>query len=641
VQEPPLPPDEQERLAALRALEILDTPAEERFDRITRVAARLFAAPIVLVSLVDSERQWFKSCIGLRVDETPRGVSFCAHAIAQDQAFLVPDAHVDERFADNPLVTGDPFIRSYAGQPLHEPGGRRVGTLCVIDRRPRTFTEDDLQLLRDLAAWAELELGSTELQRALAAEVESERRMRSVLSSVADAVATFDATGTIESVNPAAELMFGWPSEAFVGKSVLDIVDPPDHPIVLARLAARAAAEVGELVRIAVRGLRADGSTFPMEVAVGEVEGHEGELFIAVGVDRTEVDAAHRRTESILDSAGDGIIGIDRHGVVTFANHAALEMLAIPAADLVGSPFHERVQHTRFDGTRYPWELSPVHATLHGGSAVREYDEVFWRPDGTWFEAEYTTTPLAEGRTVVGAVVTFRDVTERRMIDRMKDEFVSVVSHELRTPLTSIRGSLGLLAGGVYGKLSDEAQSMLDVAVANSERLVRLVNDILDLERLASGQAQLDVTEIDLREVADAAAAAMHGAAVAAGVDLDVRGAPVRLLADRHRLAQVLDNLIGNAVKFSPAGGHVEVEVEEDGTHGVISVCDHGRGIPPDQLERIFDRFQQVDASDAREKGGTGLGLAIAKGIVDQHGGTLSVTSELGVGTTFRVALPR
>lgn len=156
--EPPIPDDEQERLAALQELRILDTPAEERFDRITRIARDLFAVPIALISLVDAGRQWFKSATGLDASETPRSISFCGHAILGAEPLVVENALADLRFADNPLVTGDPVIRFYAGIPLRSLSGRKLGTLCLIDRVPRRFGPDDVQRLRDLAAWAESEL---------------------------------------------------------------------------------------------------------------------------------------------------------------------------------------------------------------------------------------------------------------------------------------------------------------------------------------------------------------------------------------------------------------------------------------------------------------------------------------------------
>ncbi|MBV8605520.1 MAG: sensor domain-containing diguanylate cyclase [Pelomonas sp.] len=153
-----LPTDEPQRLQTLHSLRLLDTVAEERFDRLTRLARRLFDVPIALVSLVDANRQWFKSRAGLEATETPRRVSFCAHAILGDGLFLIPDAQRDPRFADNPLVTGEPFIRFYAGQPLRASNGAKLGTLCLLDQRPRRLGEEDIALLRDLANMAEQEL---------------------------------------------------------------------------------------------------------------------------------------------------------------------------------------------------------------------------------------------------------------------------------------------------------------------------------------------------------------------------------------------------------------------------------------------------------------------------------------------------
>lgn len=163
MQIPPVPQDERRRLDTLRSLNILDSSPEERFDRLTRLARRLFGVPVALVSLVDEKRQWFKSCQGLEVRETAREVSFCGHAILQDDVLLVPDAALDERFQDNPLVLDDPAIRFYAGCPLQVPNGSRLGTLCLIDREPREFDEDDLTLLRDLARMAEQELAAVQL----------------------------------------------------------------------------------------------------------------------------------------------------------------------------------------------------------------------------------------------------------------------------------------------------------------------------------------------------------------------------------------------------------------------------------------------------------------------------------------------
>lgn len=163
MKKPDTPQDEQARLESLRSLSILDTPPEERFDRLTRMAKRLFGVPIALVSLVDENRQWFKSCFGLSISETSRDISFCGHAILGDDVFVIPDTLADVRFADNPLVLNDPHIRFYAGCPLSAPNGRKLGTLCIIDRQPRNFSADDFEALKDLASMVEREFSAVQM----------------------------------------------------------------------------------------------------------------------------------------------------------------------------------------------------------------------------------------------------------------------------------------------------------------------------------------------------------------------------------------------------------------------------------------------------------------------------------------------
>jgi signal transduction histidine kinase len=227
-----------------------------------------------------------------------------------------------------------------------------------------------------------------------------------------------------------------------------------------------------------------------------------------------------------------------------------------------------------------------------------------------------------------------------RESERMKDEFLSIVGHELRTPLTSIRGSLGLLEAGVLGELPEDATNMVAVAVVNTDRLVRLIGDVLDIERMAAGGLLLEPEPTPAKELVSQSLQVLQASADAAGVTLRSDVAPIGVMADGDRIVQVLVNLVGNAVKFSPPGSVVKVTVERNHRCAIFSVVDAGRGIPADRLEAIFERFRQVDASDAREKGGTGLGLPIARGIVDRHGGRIWAESREDEGSTFRFTLP-
>ena len=241
-------------------------------------------------------------------------------------------------------------------------------------------------------------------------------------------------------------------------------------------------------------------------------------------------------------------------------------------------------------------------------------------------------------------------LSQRSELDNLKDEFISTVSHELHTPLTSIRGALGLLSSGVIGDVDAKAQNLLRIAVTNTDRLIRLINDILDLERMESGRAPLQIRRCSLRELALQAIESMSGMADANTVRLELapltpaQDAAAEALffdGDSDRILQVLTNLLSNAIKFSPAASTVRIHTEATTDSILFKVADEGRGIPAEQLDTIFDRFQQVEPSDARQKGGTGLGLAICRSIVQQHCGSIWAQQNLGPGTTLYVMLPR
>ena len=284
-------------------------------------------------------------------------------------------------------------------------------------------------------------------------------------------------------------------------------------------------------------------------------------------------------------------------------------------------------------------EAATAHDDIHS-----EYRVV--RPDGTVRDVRAMGRAVrGESGTVVRLVGTVQDVTEQRVVQRMKDEFVGVISHELRTPLTSIRGALGLMSGGAVGTLPPKAQRMADVALNSCERLVRLVNDILDVEKLSAGKLELDLELLPVQVLVEGALEEMRAMAHEAGVTLTATHSDAVVFADRDRIAQTLANLLSNAVKFSPEGGVVSVSAGpapagEGGDRVVLfTVTDQGPGIPADKLESIFDRFAQADASDSRAKAGTGLGLPICRGIVEQHGGRIWATSTPGSGSTFTFVL--
>lgn len=511
----------------------------------------------------------------------------------------------------------------------------------------------------------------TERKRAQEAAV----RLAAIVESSDDAIIGKTLDGAIESWNAGAERIYGYSATEVKGLNISVLAHPErpgEMPQILASIRAGGSIDHYETVH-----LRKDGKQIDVSLTICPIRdgrgGVAGVSTIARDIsDRKRVEAAleqlRHQNELILDSAGDGICGLNRQGKFTFVNPAAARMTGYALRELIDQPLHQSLHHAKPPQSP-PCENCQILATLQDGIARRVTDEVFWRKDGTSFPVEYVASPMCDKGEIIGAVVTFKDITERLAIERRSDEFISVVSHELRTPLTSMHAALGLLASGLLDAQPERAKRMLEIAVTNTERLVRLINDILDLEQMKS------TPELHAREICNVgdlmlqAADEMRGMAQMGVVNLSVIPLDALVWVTPDRLIQALTNLLSNAIKFSPSGGTVwltgscreqtqgctdtQSGLEEteggrsDSGSGVfrsgevlITVRDQGRGIPADKLETIFERFQQVDASDSRQKGGTGLGLAISRSIVQQYGGRIWAESTLGEGSTFFLSLP-
>ncbi|HWF93766.1 MAG TPA: ATP-binding protein [Xanthobacteraceae bacterium] len=352
--------------------------------------------------------------------------------------------------------------------------------------------------------------------------------------------------------------------------------------------------------------------------------------------DITEQKFAEEKFRLAVESCPSGMLMVDCAGKIVMVNTEIERLFGYQRDELIGqsvdilTPVRLRGAHARHRSgfTHHP-------KTRHAAS-----DLFGLHKDGTEFPVEVGLNPIQtrEGLLVLSAVV---DISERKRLERLKDEFVSTVSHELRTPLTSISGSLGLLIGGATGKLPDAATRLLTIAQSNSQRLVRLVNDILDTEKMESNRITFHFGPVEARALVEQAIEANRSFAESYGVQ--VRMDPASLGGEVHvdpdRLVQVATNLLSNAIKFSPPDGEVLVSVQQR-THLVrISVRDHGPGIPVDFRAHMFAKFAQADATDARRKGGTGLGLSIVKQIVTRLGGTVDFEDAPGGGTVFHVDL--
>lgn len=351
----------------------------------------------------------------------------------------------------------------------------------------------------------------------------------------------------------------------------------------------------------------------------------------------SDIQATAARQAAIFDGAMDGIVTLNPSGSIESVNAAAARMFGYEAAELDRRDISQLIDIAPDGEGEFLKRLGASQGALEGG-LLRQMEAR--RKDGETFPVDVALGAMSLP-TGVHVVAIVRDISERRRMEQMKDEFVSTVSHELRTPLTSIAGSLGLLAGGVAGALPEKAARLIQIAQANSQRLVRLINDILDIEKIESGKLRLDMAPLDLREIAQRSVEGVSGYAGDLGVNLTLsEGEPVAIRGDADRLIQVVTNLLSNALKFSPRGGEVRITVDPETRIARLSVVDEGPGIPDAFRARIFSKFAQADGSDTRAKGGTGLGLAIAREIAERHGGRLWFESAEGHGATFHLDLP-
>ncbi len=478
---------------------------------------------------------------------------------------------------------------------------------------------------------------------------ESEARYRHLIEGSLGAVFTHSVDGRLLSLNSYGAENLGYAVSEMVGRPLTDFMTAGEGSIVedyLSKLLNTGEAQgTFELIH-------RDGPTHILAYRNRLLESTTGEPYaLCFGVDITEKVLAEDRllrltqqSNSVLDSVGDGIFGLDLDGLCTVFNPAAAQMLGYSPDEvhtILGQKMHELCHHTYPDGRPYPVSECNILNSSKTGKPVRVATEVFWRKDGTSFPVDYIACPIFREGVVTGMVIAFSDTTERAALDRMKDEFVSTVSHELRTPLTSMRASLGLIASGALAQRPDKQQQMLNIAIGNTDRLVNLVNDILELERIGSGKAELHYAEVEAHTLMRRAADLLGASAAKAQVDYEFDFERLTVWADTDRLLQTITNLISNALKFTPTGGVVTLRTRlVTDSEARLEVHDTGRGIPADKLEHIFGRFQQVDASDSRTMGGTGLGLAICRTIVAQHGGRIWAESEPGKGASFFVSLP-
>lgn len=499
-----------------------------------------------------------------------------------------------------------------------------------------------------------------------------------LLAAVAQAVIATDLSGQILYWNPYAESLYGWQSAEVLGRSILDIT--PTH---------RNQREVAEVMACLQQGAqwsgefvagRKDGSSFPAWVLASPIYDQQGTLVGVVGIsddisdrkrleaERTEVTAALQRAYDQLDQSHEAlesriasrtaklrqaehrwrtllenvqlvVIGLDTAGKVTYANPFFLKLTGYTAKEVTGVDWFDRF----IPPSEHP-EITDYFQQLHCQRTVPlQYQNAILTHSDEKRLILWNNTVLHDlQNNIIGTMSIGEDITERFAIARMKGEFIAMVSHELRTPLTAIHGGIKLLSQGIVPSQSEQAQNLLQVVTQSSQRLVRLVDDILELERLESGKHPLQKQWLNTQAVTHQVIDELQVIARKANVSIDLNDPGRQVLADSDRLKQVFTNLLDNAIKFSPPNSTIQIVVTAHNRNSTLfTVRDWGKGIPTEQCTTIFERFTQADGVSASGKDGTGLGLTICQSIVEQHGGTMWVESTLGEGSCFYFTIPK
>ncbi len=465
---------------------------------------------------------------------------------------------------------------------------------------------------------------------------EASRKERAVFEKAVDVICSLDADGKFTRVNPASKTVWGYEPGELLRRDVVEFLHPDD---------------VRETIDKQLM-IQKEGSGPPYENRFRCKDGSYLDMLwtthwspvddalFCVAHDITDrkraeevVKASEARIRFIIANMPVGLVLLNPHGEIELVNSAMDEMLKYEPGELIGRPFGGVFQRKADQAEVEVWEIVKERALGHIHERIAE------QKDGNTFPAHLSIREYdsRDGLKYMGIML---DVSERHEIERFKQEFLGVISHELRTPLTSIRGSFEMLLAGMFGDLSKDAKHVINIAEKSSTRLIRLVNDLLDVEKLESGKLDMFMEETDANAIIETSVENVRYFAEDHGVIIVAPPIDLPLIADGERLVQVVVNLLSNAIKFSEKGHSVTVSVLPTDTHAEFKISDTGRGIPAEHIGKLFNRFTQVEKADATKKKGSGLGLAICKAIIEEHGGQIGVDSELGKGSTFWFRIP-
>lgn len=650
------PPNEEQRLTRLKELEILDSAPEAAFDEIAGIAAQLCESPAALISLIDSDRQWFKARLGFDRAWTPRCDAFCAETILSDSIFIVEDAAQDPRFSTNPLVLNAPHIRFYAGAPLITHDRCIIGSLCVVDYKPRTITaaqQNALQALaRHVVAQMELRLKLLKVKSTIDSLGETERRFRLIADASPILMWISDQAGNRTFFNTAWCEFTGLSREEGLADSWRDILHPDDRDVYYKQW--QLSASSGQRFQREFRLRHSSGSyrwvleqAIPLFSSSGRLEAYVSSCvdLSSRNAEELQYQSNEARFRAVSEAAPLGIFVTDSNGNFIYSNHQFQKISGQSADESLGSGWLRAIPPEDRERVATSWYTATKTAT--------PFEETYryQRTDGSIAWCSVKAATINSTDTVSGWVGTVEDITEQRRADaeiraaqqaaesamHAKSQFLANMSHEIRTPLTAMLGFAESLREELQS--SPEQLHSVDIILSNGKHLLTIINEILDLSKIDSGSLTIERTTFSLvrlvEEVRTMFAPRIAEKALSFSVLYDWP-LPQAVETDPLRLKQVLINMLSNAIKFTEKGW-IELTVRFNPTtqHLSFSVTDSGIGIAPEQLGVLFQPFCQANESITRKYGGSGLGLSISQRLIRALGGDISVTSTPGVGSTF------
>lgn len=657
---PQIPLNELNRLAALRSYHILDTATEKDFDDLTELASAICDTPIALISLVDKDRQWFKSHKGTEITETHRDVSFCAHAINNPTDLLeVVDASADERFKNNPLVTGETQLTFYAGVPLVDEQGFALGSLCVLDREPKKLTPAQQSALKTLAAQVvtqlklrrkliELENAGSRIQKLNALLTNKEREAMQIIEHTPMAMALH--IGEDMNIRFANKMMLkAWGKNETVFGMPFYLALPElaalDFPRTMRQVYRKGIPYHQTEERMVfqhegvIKEFYYSYSFTPLFLPNGEVWGILNTALDMTKVvqSRLSVERAEESLRLAVQSADLGtwyIDGITRE----FTPSTRLK-------ELFGYLPHEAMSYeaaiSQITEEHRDEVMQGVEQALTGGKAYDMEYAIIGRYDQTmrWVRATGKLYPATDEGQAPFFSGTMFDITERKKDEQRKNDFIGMVSHELKSPLTSLNGFLQMLQLKAVKADDQFTYNTAEKSLTQVKKMTSTINGFLNAARLGSGKIQLHKQKFLLN---DLVSESINDALLSQ--ETHTFNYPptqkIAVEADRDKIGNVLSNLLSNAVKYSPGANQVEVNCLLENGQAKVSITDHGMGITAEDQSKLFDRFFRVQSMETRHISGHGIGLYLCAEIIQAHGGHIGVESQAGQGSTFWFSLP-